>query len=153
MSLTNSTGYTWNEAPEMLVVNGKYYLYSDPWNHGQDESTRDVYRAESDDLVTWTNMERCNADVTMRHYTPLYIGDLKIEDNTPNTPVTPPSNDKPTTPNEPDKQTTDLSIINLWDGDINSFYPTNRNNYVVVNNFITELNISDNSFLEPLTFK
>ncbi len=58
--------------------------------------------------------------------------------------------DKPTTP---DKPTTDLSIINLWDGDINSFYSMNRNNYVVVNNFITEWNSSDNSFLEPLTFK
>lgn len=158
MSLTNSAGFTWNEAPEMLVVNGKYYLYSDPWNHGDDESKRDVYRAESDDLITWSNMERCNADVTMRHFTPMYIGDLKIEDSTPstpNTPVTPPSNDKPTTPDEPDnnKPTTDLSIINLWDGDINSFYSTNRDNYVVVNNFITEWNSSDNSFLEPLTFK
>ena len=78
MSLTNSAGYTWNEAPEMLVVGDKYYLYSDPWNKGMDENKRDVYRAESTDLKKWTNMQRCNADCTMRHFTPLRISATKI---------------------------------------------------------------------------
>lgn len=108
-------------------------------------------------MINWSKFERCNADCTIRHFTPLYIGDLNIKD-IPNTPVTPPSEpEKPVTPipNEPNKPkpTPNYSIINLWDGDINDFYSTNRNNYIVVNNFITDWNNSSNSFLEPLTFK
>nr|WP_321314919.1 hypothetical protein [uncultured Ligilactobacillus sp.] len=71
MSLVNQIGFTWDEAPEMIIDNGKYYLYSDPWNHGDDESKRDVYRAESTDLINWTNIQRCNANCTIRHFTPL----------------------------------------------------------------------------------
>lgn len=87
MSLVNQIGFTWDEAPEMIVDSGKYYLYSDPWNHGDDESKRDVYRAESTDLINWSNIQRCNADCTMRHFTPLKISATKIEfwDGTPGT--------------------------------------------------------------------
>lgn len=79
MSLVNQIGFTWDEAPEMIIDNGKYYLYSDPWNHGDDESKRDIYRAESVDLENWSNIQRCNADCTMRHFTPLKMSVTKIE--------------------------------------------------------------------------
>lgn len=157
MSLTNSTGYTWNEAPEMLVVNGKYYLYSDPWNKGQSESDRDVYRAESDDLVAWTNMQRCNADVTMRHFTPLYIADLgsddNIEDTTPVIPPEPIPTPQPTPdPNIPIGDKTQLTF-SLWNGDPNLFYETNLNNFILIQKFINSWNNSSktNDMYEPIS--
>lgn len=120
--LINNAGFTWDEAPEMLKVGGKYYLYSDPWNHGDDESKRNVYRAESDDLVTWTNMQRCNADVTMRHFTPLYIGANESGSN----------NNAPQGP---------ISIdIELWDGNPGTLNQTNQDNFTVIQKLIDRIN-------------
>ena len=127
MNLVNETGYTWDEAPEMLQADGKYYLYSDPWNKGESESDRDIYRCESTDLMTWSNMQRCNADCTMRHFTPLDIeGFFKDDSN--------------------------VLMINLWNGDVNTFLKNNLNNYLVINKFISEWNKSDNMMLEPIEF-
>ena len=127
MNLVNETGYTWDEAPEMLQVDGKYYLYSDPWNKGESESDRDIYRCESTDLMNWSNMQRCNADVTMRHFTPLDIQGLFKGDS-------------------------DVLMINLWSGDVNSFLKNNHNNYLAINKFISDWNKSDNVMLEPIEF-
>lgn len=127
MNLVNETGYTWDEAPEMLQVDGKYYLYSDPWNKGESESDRDIYRCESTDLMNWSNMQRCNADVTMRHFTPLDIQGLFKGDS-------------------------DVLMINLWSGDVNSFLKNNHNNYLAINKFISDWNKSDNVMLEPIKF-
>lgn len=120
--LINNAGFAWDEAPEMLKVGGKYYLYSDPWNYGDDESKRNVYRAESDDLVTWTNMQRCNADVTMRHFTSLYIGtnESGSNDNVPQGPI---------------------SIdIELWDGNPGTLNQTNQDNFTVIQKLIDRIN-------------
>ena len=119
--LINNAGFTWDEAPEMLKVGGKYYLYSDPWNYGDDESKRNVYRAESDDLVTWTNMQRCNADVTMRHFTPLYIGTNESGNN--NAPQGPISID-----------------VELWDGNPDTLNQTNQDNFTVIQKLIDRIN-------------
>ncbi|HJD09387.1 MAG TPA: family 43 glycosylhydrolase [Candidatus Ligilactobacillus faecavium] len=120
--LINNAGFTWDEAPEMLKVGGKYYLYSDPWNYGDDESKRNIYRAESDDLVTWTNMQRCNADVTMRHFTPLYIGTNESGSNN-------------NVPQEP------ISIdIELWDGNPGTLNQTNQDNFTVIQKLIDRIN-------------
>lgn len=168
MSLTNSTGFTWNEAPEMLQINGVYYLYSDPWNKGENESDRDVYRCESADLVTWSNMKPLESDCTMRHFTPLYIGDIKFDTAQPERPSTPstpntPGTSTPSTPSVPNTPPTSdsanqgnqvqTSVINLWNGDVNTFYQTNRNNYIGVNNFISEMNNSGNPFVEQITIR
>lgn len=149
MSLTNSTGFTWNEAPEMLCVNGIYYLYSDPWNHGENESDRDIYRCESTDLVTWSNMQPLISDCTMRHFTPLYIGNVQFDTSQPEQPITPTTPSVDDTPGSSDK----TSIINLWNGDVNTFYQTNRNNYIGVNNFISGMNNSGNPFVEQITIR
>lgn len=138
MDLTKNAGFTWNEAPEMDIVDGKFYLYSDPWNHGQSESARNVYRAESADMVTWSNMQKINCDVTLRHFTPLYIGDINFDTG---------NNGETDTPNQ------ELTIISLWNGNVNDLYTTNRNNYLAINNFITNWNTSNNPFIEPITFK
>lgn len=45
------------------------------------------------------------------------------------------------------------SSLKMWDGNVNNFYPTNRSNYEAVNDFIDSWNNSDNSFIEPITFK
>lgn len=127
MNLVNETGYTWDEAPEMLQVDGKYYLYSDPRNKGESESDRNIYRCESTDLMNWSNMQRCNADVTMRHFTPLDIQGLFKGDS-------------------------DVLMINLWSGDVNSFLKNNHNNYLAINKFISDWNKSDNVMLEPIKF-
>ena len=127
MNLVNETGYTWDEAPEMLQVDGKYYLYSDPGNKGESESDRHIYRCESTDLMNWSNMQRCNADVTMRHFTPLDIQGLFKGDS-------------------------DVLMINLWSGDVNSFLKNNHNNYLAINKFISDWNKSDNVMLEPIEF-
>lgn len=127
MNLVNETGYTWDEAPEMLQVDGKYYLYSDPWNKGESESDRNIYRCESTDLMNWSNMQRCNADCTMRHFTPLDIEGLFKDDS-------------------------NVLMINLWSGDVNSFLKNNHNNYLAINKFISDWNKSDNVMLEPIEF-
>lgn len=127
MNLVNETGYTWDEAPEMLQVDGKYYLYSDPWNKGESESDRNIYRCESTDLMNWSNMQRCNADCTMRHFTPLDIEGLFKDDS-------------------------NVLIINLWNGDVNTFLKNNLNNYLAINKFISDWNKSDNVMLEPIEF-
>lgn len=127
MNLVNETGYTWDEAPEMLQVDGKYYLYSDPWNKGESESDRNIYRCESTDLMNWSNMQRCNADCTMRHFTPLDIEELFKDDS-------------------------NVLMINLWNGDVNTFLKNNLNNYLAINKFISDWNKSDNVMLEPIEF-
>lgn len=127
MNLVNETGYTWDEAPEMLQVDGKYYLYSDPWNKGESESDRNIYRCESTDLMNWSNMQRCNADCTMRHFTPLDIEGLFKDDS-------------------------NVLMINLWNGDVNTFLKNNLNNYLAINEFISDWNKSDNVMLEPIEF-
>lgn len=127
MNLVNETGYTWDEAPEMLQVDGKYYLYSDPWNKGESESDRNIYRCESTDLMNWSNMQRCNTDCTMRHFTPLDIEGLFKDDS-------------------------NVLMINLWSGDVNSFLKNNHNNYLAINKFISDWNKSDNVMLEPIKF-
>lgn len=121
--LINDAGFTWNEAPEMLTVGGKYYLYSDPWNHGQDESTRDVYRAESSDLINWSNLKRCNADVTMRHFTPLYIGTSESDVSNNNTSQGPISID-----------------IEIWDGDPGTLETTNQHNFATIQSLVDRIN-------------
>lgn len=142
MSLTNNAGFTWNEAPEMLYVNGTYYLYSDPWNHGQDEHTRDVYRCESSDMITWSNMERCNADCTMRHFTPLYIGNLGFNEpiipnvSNENTGIHGSNIDYATPPPTPPKELT----ITMWDGNAGTLELINQNNFQVVNTLINRIN-------------
>ncbi len=160
MTLVNQTGFTWDEAPEMLQVDGKYYLYSDPWNKGESESDRDIYRCESMDLMNWSNMQRCNADVTMRHFTPLDIQGL-FGANNGNTPVNPPTpqpqpvptpTPTPEKPSDDDKDDSNLSVINLWNGDVNVFLKNNHNNYLVINKFISDWNKSDNMMLEPIEF-
>ena len=127
MNLVNETGYTWDEAPEMLQVDGKYYLYSDPWNKGESESDRNIYRCESTDLMNWSNMQRCNANCTMRHFTPLDIEGLFKDDS-------------------------NVLMINLWNGDVNTFLKNNLNNYLAINKFISDWNKSDNVMLEPIEF-
>lgn len=161
MSLTNSTGFTWNEAPEMLVIDGKYYLYSDPWNRGESESDRNIYRCESTDLTTWTNMKPLSADCTTRHFTPLYIAnddfssfETSSQPSTPNNPDIPTTPSKPVTPPANENQdSNNTSVINLWNGDVNTFYQTNRNNYICVNNFIDNMNSSNNPLVETITIR
>ena len=155
MTLTNKTGFAWNEAPEMLQINGKYYLYSDPWNRGQDEHSRDVYRCESPDLINWSNMERCNADCTMRHFTPLYVGNLGLNDPLiPNLPssdsgISGNTSDHSTPPPEPPKELT----ITMWGGNAGTLEITNQENFQVVNTLINQINQlskSDSRFI-PVT--
>lgn len=146
MNLVNKAGYTWDEAPEMLQADGKYYLYSDPWNKGESESDRDIYRCESTDLINWSNMQRCNSDYTMRHFTPLDIqglfstnnGDF-THDNKPITPeVTPqpPSDSKP----ENNNQTPVVqSSITFWDGNPGTLNTTNQNNFTVIQKLIDKI--------------
>lgn len=43
-------------------------------------------------------------------------------------------------------------VINLWNGDVNTFLKNNRSNYLVINKFISEWNKSDNVMLEPIEF-
>lgn len=121
--LINNAGFTWDEAPEMLKVGGKYYLYSDPWNHGQDESTRDIYRAESTDLINWSNLKRCNADVTMRHFTPLYIGTSENDVSNNNTSQGPISID-----------------IEMWDGNPGTLETTNQHNFATIQSLVDRIN-------------
>lgn len=120
-SLVNQTGYTWDEAPEMLCENEKYYLYSDPWNKGESESDRDIYRCESTDLINWSNMQKCNADVTMRHFTPLYIGTSESDSN-----------------NAPKES---ISIdIEMWDGNPGTLETTNQHNFTVIQGLVDHIN-------------
>ena len=43
-------------------------------------------------------------------------------------------------------------VINLWNGDVNTFLKNNRSNYLAINKFISEWNKSDNVMLEPIEF-
>lgn len=143
MAETNSAGFTWNEAPEMLQVDGKYYLYSDPWNKGESESDRDIYRCESTDLMNWSNMQKCNADCTMRHFTPLDIqglfstnnGDF-THDNKPVTPDVPSDDSKPSDDNN---KPVIQSSITLWDGNPGTLNITNQNNFTVIQKLIDKI--------------
>lgn len=141
MAETNSAGFTWNEAPEMLQVDGKYYLYSDPWNKGESESDRDVYRMESTDLVTWSNPQKCNADCTMRHFTPLDIQGL-VKDN-----PTPPINVPDSSTGGDDSSSSTIqppipqsSKIELWDGNVGTLNSTNQNNFSQFQALIDRIN-------------
>ena len=43
-------------------------------------------------------------------------------------------------------------VINLWNGDVNTFLKNNRSNYLAINKFISDWNKSDNVMLEPIGF-
>lgn len=131
-------GFTWNEAPEMLIDNGKYYLYCDPWNaHQTSESDRDIYRSESTDMINWSEFERCNADCTIRHFTPLIITPYldQIPDNT-NITIT-----------HPEIPNLDSSKINLWSGNPSTLYRTNMSNFEYIQSWIKTWNNSKNDNL------
>lgn len=146
-SLVTQTGYTWDEAPEMLQENGKYYLYSDPWNRGESESDRDIYRCESTDLINWSNMQKCNADTTMRHFTPLDISGIYDNGNltTDNShvvipqpepqPSVPSDNTSSSTPEQPI-----TAEIELWDGNPGTLEKTNQHNFTVIQKLIDRIN-------------
>lgn len=156
MNLVNKTGYTWDEAPEMLQADGKYYLYSDPWNKGELESDRDIYRCESTDLMTWSNMQKCNADCTMRHFTPLDIqglfstnnGDSNNNDN----PIVPTPTPQPESKPQPDPEPSKPSdsndsphvvvsdTITLWDGNPGTLNTTNQANFTTIQKLIDHIN-------------
>lgn len=131
-------GFTWNEAPEMLIDNGKYYLYCDPWNaHQTSESDRDIYRSESTDMINWSEFERCNADCTIRHFTPLIITPYlnQIPDNTDHT------------VNHPKIPSLDSSKINPWSGNPSTLYRTNMSNFEYIQSWIKAWNNSKNDNL------
>lgn len=128
---TMQAGFNRNEAPEMLNVGGTYYLYTDPWTDGvTDENKRMLYRSSSTDMIDWSSMTKCQCDFGMRHFTPL---DIKENENN-DSQILPPN-------------------IEFWNGDVNTFYQTNLNNYFVTNGFIQQMNNSNNPFIEQITIK
>lgn len=113
-------GFNRNEAPEMININGIYYLYTDPWTDGvTDENKRMLYRASSADMINWSSMVKCNCSFGMRHFTPLYIGSDSNND----------------VPREP------ISIdIEMWDGNPGTLETTNQHNFTVIQRLVDHIN-------------
>lgn len=158
--LRQQAGFSWNEAPEMVVDNGKYYLYCDPWNQNvTSESDRDEYRCESTDLIRWSNMQRCNADVTMRHFTPLLMEKvnpiINNQGSNQNQSQSQSQNQENNNQsyNQGQNQSSEThSKIELWNGNVSDFYRNNLSNYTFINNLVNQLNNSGNDLIEHINW-
>lgn len=128
-------GMVIDEAPEMMRKDGRYILYSDPYYHGLPELDRCVQYSISSDMVNWSSLTKvtCTGGYNPRHFTPYYIGDIDFDGNS-----------------VPDN----LHQIDLesWGGDVNLYYQTNLDNFVLIQNFIESWNAQSNTdyIYEPI---